>query len=97
MDRHSNTYLEQLHKLNKQHIQGRPALIIFPKKILIFFLKKTQSEKIFYIFSKEALLMFWEMELFNKASYIPGGNFLSLKNKENHSEKITYITDNKTF
>ena len=41
--------------------------------------------------------MFWEMELFNKASYIPGGNFLSLKNKENHSEKITYITDNKTF
>ena len=49
-------------------------------------------KKVFYIFSKKAFLIFWEMELFLK-TYISGGNFPSLQNK-NHSEKISYISGN---
>ena len=40
--------------------------------------------KKFLIFSqKKAFLMFWEMELFKKTSYISGGNFTCSKNKKN--------------
>ena len=35
----------------------------------------------FYIFSKKALLIFRETELFKITSYIEGGNFQSVKNK----------------
>ena len=37
------------------------------------------------------------MELFQKASYISGGNFPSLKNRKTHLEKISYTSGNGTF
>ena len=36
------------------------------------------------------------MELFKKSSYIPGGNFMSSKNKKASTEKISYILRNRT-
>ena len=45
----------------------------------------------------KTFLIFREMEPPKKFSYISAGNFLSSKNKKNHSEKISYILENGTF
>ena len=66
-------------------------------KFLIFFPKKIHSEKISYIFSKNAFLklqgngavIFWEMELLAPIS--------KLQNKKTHSENISYTSGNGTF
>ena len=55
--------------------------------------------KKFRIFSqKKPFLIFWEMELLKKTSYISGGKLLSSKNEKNekiHTEKISYIFSKK--
>ena len=73
---------------------------IFSKNVFHIFAEMVfsipKNEK-FIIFSpKKAFLIFQEMELVKKSSYISGRNLLSLKNKKN-SEKISYISGNGIF
>ena len=53
------------------------------------------TKKLYFL--RKAFLILREMELFKKTSHFSGGNFLSSKNKKNHSEKIYYISRNETF
>ena len=58
----------------------------------------SKIEKFLTFSQKKAFLIFWEMELFKKASYILGnGTFQAQKIKKYCCEKISYISGNGTL
>ena len=59
----------------------------------------SKIEKFLTFSQKKAFLIFWEMELFKKTSYIlRNGTFQAQKiKKKKRSEKISYILRNGTF
>ena len=72
----------------------------FPEKnFLYFFLNKSYSEEISFIFSeKEFYLIFREMELsIHKIKKFQEGTFRAQEIKKSYSEKFSYISGNETF
>ena len=67
---------------------------IFSKSVYLMFreldLSCQKIKKLLKFFHKRAFLIFREMEIFKKTSYILGGHFPS-------TEKISYIFGNGTF
>ena len=72
-----------------------------PKKFVFFFIIQEMElfspkiKKVLIFSQKKAFLIFREIKLFNKTSYISRGNFWALKKKKN-TEKISYISWNGT-
>ena len=87
------------------YISGKWNFLTIKVKTFLYFLKKCFSfisgnrsfrpqNNFLYFLKKKVFLMFREMKLFKKASYISGGNFPISKKKI--SEIVSYILGNGT-